>query len=285
MASPVIGVSACLHDRLEGAPQPVRSNSRFCWWQQVAECTSRSRTRGSATRPIFARGLPESSTVAKVHSRAIPCLTPRPFDDGSGWYVEAQWVDRAPERLGILRFIPRPVTGSRSSRSPTLYFVSWDSCSTPRNLRSDNDGTHKYRTGGDKKNPGGGHRGSGTQSPDGGNDAPAGTPGCGAGFTGGCPAEYKSVSPSVLSRQGTGIAPLFECRGGDDEAAMPEPSAKGLRSWLLHAPRMPAGPAEQFRHSVAGPIEPIDQFGADSLHIRLGANGKDARSASGTADS
>jgi hypothetical protein len=44
--------------------------------------------------------LPESSTVAKVHSRAIPCLTPRPFDDGSGWYVEAQWVDRPPERLG-----------------------------------------------------------------------------------------------------------------------------------------------------------------------------------------
>jgi hypothetical protein len=40
------------------------------------------------------------SDMAKVHSRAIPYLTPRPFDDGSGWYVEAQWVDRPPERLG-----------------------------------------------------------------------------------------------------------------------------------------------------------------------------------------
>jgi hypothetical protein len=41
-----------------------------------------------------------SPKMAKVHSRAIPYLTPRPFDDGSGWYVEAQWVDRPPERLG-----------------------------------------------------------------------------------------------------------------------------------------------------------------------------------------
>jgi hypothetical protein len=38
--------------------------------------------------------------MAKVHSRQIPYLTPRPFDDGSGWYVEAQWVDRPKERLG-----------------------------------------------------------------------------------------------------------------------------------------------------------------------------------------
>jgi hypothetical protein len=38
--------------------------------------------------------------MAKVHSRAIPYLTPRPFDDGSGWYVEAQWVGRRTEQLG-----------------------------------------------------------------------------------------------------------------------------------------------------------------------------------------
>jgi hypothetical protein len=38
--------------------------------------------------------------MAKVHSRAIPYLTPLPFNDGSGWYVEAQWIDRPPERLG-----------------------------------------------------------------------------------------------------------------------------------------------------------------------------------------
>ena len=37
---------------------------------------------------------------AKVHSRAIPYLSPRPFDDGSGWYVEAQWIERPTEQLG-----------------------------------------------------------------------------------------------------------------------------------------------------------------------------------------
>jgi hypothetical protein len=35
--------------------------------------------------------------MAKGNSRA---LTPRPFDDGSGWYVEAQWVGRRTEQLG-----------------------------------------------------------------------------------------------------------------------------------------------------------------------------------------
>jgi hypothetical protein len=38
--------------------------------------------------------------MAKVHSRQIPYLIPRPFDDGSGWYVEAQWVGRATEKIG-----------------------------------------------------------------------------------------------------------------------------------------------------------------------------------------
>jgi hypothetical protein len=38
--------------------------------------------------------------MAKVHSREIPYLTPRPLEDGSGWYVEVQWIGRPMERLG-----------------------------------------------------------------------------------------------------------------------------------------------------------------------------------------
>jgi hypothetical protein len=38
--------------------------------------------------------------MAKVHSRQIPYLAPRPYEDGSGWYVEAKWIGRAAERLG-----------------------------------------------------------------------------------------------------------------------------------------------------------------------------------------
>jgi hypothetical protein len=38
-------------------------------------------------------------TMAKVHFREIP-LTPRAFEDGSGWYVEAYWIGRLTERLG-----------------------------------------------------------------------------------------------------------------------------------------------------------------------------------------
>jgi hypothetical protein len=28
-------------------------------------------------------------------------LTPRAFEDGSGWYVEAYWIARPTERLGL----------------------------------------------------------------------------------------------------------------------------------------------------------------------------------------
>jgi hypothetical protein len=38
--------------------------------------------------------------MADVHSRQIPYLAPRPYQDGSGWYVEAKWIDRPTERLG-----------------------------------------------------------------------------------------------------------------------------------------------------------------------------------------
>jgi hypothetical protein len=52
-------------------------------------------------RPILARpGGFTYSTMVKVHAREIPYLTPRPFEDGAGWYVEAQWIGRPTERLG-----------------------------------------------------------------------------------------------------------------------------------------------------------------------------------------
>jgi hypothetical protein len=38
--------------------------------------------------------------MPKVHPKQIPYLTPRPFEDGTGWYVEAQWVGRPAELLG-----------------------------------------------------------------------------------------------------------------------------------------------------------------------------------------
>jgi hypothetical protein len=38
--------------------------------------------------------------MAKVHPRNIPILTPRTFEGGSAWYVEAYWIGRPPERLG-----------------------------------------------------------------------------------------------------------------------------------------------------------------------------------------
>jgi hypothetical protein len=38
--------------------------------------------------------------MANVHSRDIPILTPRAFEDGSGWYVEVYWIGRPAERLG-----------------------------------------------------------------------------------------------------------------------------------------------------------------------------------------
>jgi hypothetical protein len=38
--------------------------------------------------------------MAKVHSKEIPYLAPRPFEDGSGWYVEASWIQRGKEKLG-----------------------------------------------------------------------------------------------------------------------------------------------------------------------------------------
>ena len=38
--------------------------------------------------------------IAKIHSKEIPYLAAHPYEDGSGWYVEAKWIGRAAERLG-----------------------------------------------------------------------------------------------------------------------------------------------------------------------------------------
>jgi hypothetical protein len=42
--------------------------------------------------------------MAKVHSREIPYLTPRRFEDGSGWYVEVYWIGRPMEQSGRFAF-------------------------------------------------------------------------------------------------------------------------------------------------------------------------------------
>jgi hypothetical protein len=45
-------------------------------------------------------GASSTELMARVHSRQIPYLAPRPHEDGSSWYVEAKWIDRATEQLG-----------------------------------------------------------------------------------------------------------------------------------------------------------------------------------------
>jgi hypothetical protein len=55
--------------------------------------------------------------MAKVHSRKIPYLTPRQFEDGSGWHVEVYWIGRPMEAIGSLR---RPLCAQRLDR-PSLW--------------------------------------------------------------------------------------------------------------------------------------------------------------------
>jgi hypothetical protein len=59
--------------------------------------------------------------MAKVHSRQIPYLALRPYDDGSGWYVEAKWVARATEQLG--RFDTYSEARDWMALESTAYFV------------------------------------------------------------------------------------------------------------------------------------------------------------------
>ena len=59
--------------------------------------------------------------MAKVHSREIPYLTPRQFEDGSGWYVEAYWIARPTERLR--RFVSYSEANDWITLESTAYFV------------------------------------------------------------------------------------------------------------------------------------------------------------------
>jgi hypothetical protein len=59
--------------------------------------------------------------MAKVHSRQIPYLAPRPYEDGSGWYVEAKWIGRATEQLG--RFDTYYEAGTWITLESTTHFV------------------------------------------------------------------------------------------------------------------------------------------------------------------
>jgi hypothetical protein len=59
--------------------------------------------------------------MATVHSRAIPCLTPRALEDGSGWYVEAYWIGRPTERLG--RFATYSEANDWITLESIAYFV------------------------------------------------------------------------------------------------------------------------------------------------------------------
>jgi hypothetical protein len=59
--------------------------------------------------------------MAQVHSREIPYLTPRQFEDGSGWYVEVYWIGRPTERLG--RFAVYSEANDWIALEAASYFV------------------------------------------------------------------------------------------------------------------------------------------------------------------
>jgi hypothetical protein len=59
--------------------------------------------------------------MAMAQSRNIPILTPRAFDDGSAWYVEAYWIGRLPERLG--RFATYSEANDWITLESAAYFV------------------------------------------------------------------------------------------------------------------------------------------------------------------
>ncbi len=99
------------------------------WWQPLPRYRwmIQTRRRGFArmTIPTHGPNLAGSGRfillMAKVHSRDIPNLTPRPFEDGSGWYVEAQWVGRPTERLG--RFAIYAEASDWIALQSAVYFV------------------------------------------------------------------------------------------------------------------------------------------------------------------
>jgi hypothetical protein len=59
--------------------------------------------------------------MATTQSRNIPILTPRAFEDGSGWYVEAYWIGRLPKRLG--RFATYSEANGWITLESAAYFV------------------------------------------------------------------------------------------------------------------------------------------------------------------
>jgi hypothetical protein len=63
----------------------------------------------------------QMAAIAKIHSKEIPYLAPHPYEDGSGWYVEAKWVGRAAEKLG--RFGTYSEARDWIALESTTYFV------------------------------------------------------------------------------------------------------------------------------------------------------------------
>jgi hypothetical protein len=59
--------------------------------------------------------------MAKAQSRHIPILTPRPFEEGSGWYVEVYWIGGQMERLG--RFLSYSEANDWIMLEAGAYFV------------------------------------------------------------------------------------------------------------------------------------------------------------------
>jgi hypothetical protein len=59
--------------------------------------------------------------MAMAQSRNIPILTPRTFEDGSGWYVEVYWIGRPIERLG--RFAAFSEANDWITLQSAAYFV------------------------------------------------------------------------------------------------------------------------------------------------------------------
>jgi hypothetical protein len=59
--------------------------------------------------------------MATAQSRNFPILTPRAFEDGSGWHAEAYWIGRPPERLG--RFAIYSEANDWITLESAAYFV------------------------------------------------------------------------------------------------------------------------------------------------------------------
>jgi hypothetical protein len=59
--------------------------------------------------------------MASTQSRNIPILSSHAFEDASGWYVEAYWIGRPPERLG--RFATYSEANDWIMLESAAYFV------------------------------------------------------------------------------------------------------------------------------------------------------------------